>query len=190
MLTTATPSGGWPQRPRRQSPWSASPSTWSNTMDPRDFHSQAVALLRGGRPVDCRSAISRAYYAAFHVAAQLLRTNGFSILENHTAHEQVTRHLLGSTSKHSRKPSRARIVIRSSKPSGAGRNWPAGDAAARRRLPEQDGPRHHRRRHRQPLGPVPDSWAPRIFSSSSRFRLSAVPRERTVIGFGSGRGFP
>ena len=65
-------------------------------MDPRDFHSQAVALLRGGRPVDCRSAISRAYYAAFHVAAQLLRTNGFSILENHTAHEQVTRHLLGS----------------------------------------------------------------------------------------------
>jgi hypothetical protein len=65
-------------------------------MDPREFHRQAVDLLRGGQPVDCRSAISRAYYAAFSVAAEVLRTNGFPILENHTAHEQVTRHLLGS----------------------------------------------------------------------------------------------
>lgn len=65
-------------------------------MDPREFHTQAVGLLKGGRPADCRSAISRAYYAAFHVAAEVLRANGFAILENHAAHEQVTRHLLGS----------------------------------------------------------------------------------------------
>jgi uncharacterized protein (UPF0332 family) len=65
-------------------------------MDPRDFHTQAVNLLRAGQPADCRSAISRAYYAAFHVAATILRSNGFAILENHHAHEQVTRHLLGS----------------------------------------------------------------------------------------------
>jgi uncharacterized protein (UPF0332 family) len=65
-------------------------------MDARRFHAQAVELLRGGRPVDCRSAISRAYYGAFHVAAEILRRNGFPILENATAHEQVKRHLLGS----------------------------------------------------------------------------------------------
>jgi hypothetical protein len=65
-------------------------------MDPRAFHTQAVDLLRGGQPADCRSAISRAYYAAFNVAAALLRANGFPILENHTSHEQVRRHLLGS----------------------------------------------------------------------------------------------
>lgn len=65
-------------------------------MDPREFHTQAVNLLRAGRPADCRSAISRAYYAAFHVAAKILRSNGFAILDNHHAHEQVTRHLLGS----------------------------------------------------------------------------------------------
>jgi uncharacterized protein (UPF0332 family) len=65
-------------------------------MDPREFHAQAVNLLQAGGPADCRSAISRAYYAAFHVAAATLRAHGFNILENHTAHEQVTRHLLGS----------------------------------------------------------------------------------------------
>jgi hypothetical protein len=65
-------------------------------MDPRAFHAQAVRLLRGGAAADCRSAISRAYYAAFGAAAQILRANGFAILENHTAHEQVRRHLLGS----------------------------------------------------------------------------------------------
>ena len=41
-------------------------------MNPRDFHSLALRLANGTTPAEYRSAISRAYYAAYNVAVQFL----------------------------------------------------------------------------------------------------------------------
>jgi uncharacterized protein (UPF0332 family) len=41
-------------------------------MDPRDFISLALRLTTSQNKADLRSAVSRAYYGAFHVARQLL----------------------------------------------------------------------------------------------------------------------
>lgn len=45
-------------------------------MDPREFISLAIRLSSSSRESDLRSAISRAYYGAYHVAGELLEGCG------------------------------------------------------------------------------------------------------------------
>ena len=66
-------------------------------MDPRQFLYLAQRLAEhGAYPVEFRSAISRAYYAAFHVGLNVLKGMGFSIYENALAHKTVYQHLCNS----------------------------------------------------------------------------------------------
>jgi hypothetical protein len=67
-------------------------------MDPAEFHAFAVATLRNKRPVDCRVAIGRAYYAVFNVAAQLLRRGGCKIDDGPQGHGQAFNFLLNVAS--------------------------------------------------------------------------------------------
>jgi uncharacterized protein (UPF0332 family) len=55
-------------------------------MNPRDFLDVADALIEGSSEAEWRSAVSRAYYAAFHIARQLLRQCGFQVPEADQAH--------------------------------------------------------------------------------------------------------
>jgi uncharacterized protein (UPF0332 family) len=55
-------------------------------MDPHDFLTLAGALTTGTAEADWRSAVSRAYYAAFHVARLLLRQGGFAVPRAERAH--------------------------------------------------------------------------------------------------------
>jgi uncharacterized protein (UPF0332 family) len=61
-------------------------------MNPRDFQDAATFLLAHG-PAYNRSAISRAYYATFHVALTHLIAAGFSFKKNDSRHVEVSRHL-------------------------------------------------------------------------------------------------
>ena len=63
-------------------------------MDAEEFQRFALATVKGGRPVDCRVAISRAYYAIFNVAGDLLRSAGCPIGFGADAHGKVPQHLL------------------------------------------------------------------------------------------------
>ena len=66
-------------------------------MEPRQFLYLAERLAEhGAYPVEFRSAISRAYYAAFHFGLILLREMGFSIVQNASAHEEVYQHFSNS----------------------------------------------------------------------------------------------
>jgi uncharacterized protein (UPF0332 family) len=55
-------------------------------MNPRDFLSVANALAAGTTEAEWRSAVSRAYYAAFHAARQLFRDLGFRVPRGDQAH--------------------------------------------------------------------------------------------------------
>jgi len=66
-------------------------------MDPRDFNELAEELSGGTRACEFRSAISRAYYAAFHVAVRTLRGFGFSVARAAAGHGEVQRLLANST---------------------------------------------------------------------------------------------
>src|SRR5262249_22533211 len=55
-------------------------------MNPRDFLNVAAALIAGPSEADWRTAGSRAYYAAFHVARNLLRQCGFVVPKADQAH--------------------------------------------------------------------------------------------------------
>jgi uncharacterized protein (UPF0332 family) len=55
-------------------------------MDARDFLEVAWSLLEGNGEAEWRSAVSRAYYAAFHVARQLLIQCGFAVPRADQAH--------------------------------------------------------------------------------------------------------
>jgi uncharacterized protein (UPF0332 family) len=55
-------------------------------MDPHDFLDVADELSRGAREADWRSAVSRAYYAAFQVARALLVEQGFQVPQDDRAH--------------------------------------------------------------------------------------------------------
>src|SRR4051794_14520887 len=63
-------------------------------MNPREFQKVATGLLGHHSPAHNRSAISRAYYAAFHVALMHLRANGFTFSKSDSRHNEVSRHLL------------------------------------------------------------------------------------------------
>lgn len=65
-------------------------------MNPREFHALASTLAAGGTPAQSRAAISRAYYAAFNVGAELLRGMGFSLRRGAAAHGEVQRCLANS----------------------------------------------------------------------------------------------
>lgn len=55
-------------------------------MDPREFLTLAQQLSLATTEAAWRSAISRAYYAAFHVARQLLEDLGFAVPQADRAH--------------------------------------------------------------------------------------------------------
>ena len=66
-------------------------------MDPKQFQFLASRLAEhGAYPVEFRTAISRSYYAVFHLGLDLLNSMGFSIPQNPNAHEAVYRHLNNS----------------------------------------------------------------------------------------------
>jgi uncharacterized protein (UPF0332 family) len=55
-------------------------------MNPRDFLDVADELIGGLKEAEWRSAISRAYYAAFQIARQLLLHCGFTVPPDQQAH--------------------------------------------------------------------------------------------------------
>jgi hypothetical protein len=57
----------------------------------RAFLTQAERLVTSPHAADCRTAISRAFYAVFHVAAAHLRQTGFPIGRGAAAHGEVLR---------------------------------------------------------------------------------------------------
>ena len=76
-------------------------------MDPRDFLDQARLLAATNTAAGRRSAISRAYYATYHVALELLQALGFRRIERgHAGHEAVRLRLI-----HSRLDPVIRILI-------------------------------------------------------------------------------
>lgn len=63
-------------------------------MRPREFHNIAERLAANGkRPAEFRTAISRAYYAAYHVAREVLLPLGADLSGDRDAHVDVRMHL-------------------------------------------------------------------------------------------------
>jgi uncharacterized protein (UPF0332 family) len=62
-------------------------------MDGRDFLPLAENWARGGQEAEWRSAVSRAYYAAFHVARSLLRQCQFRVPRADQAHAYLAMRL-------------------------------------------------------------------------------------------------
>ncbi len=62
-------------------------------MHGRDFLQLADALAAGSTEAEWRSAVSRAYYAAFHVARALLLHCGFAVPRGEQAHAYLWRRL-------------------------------------------------------------------------------------------------
>lgn len=62
-------------------------------MNPRDFLLVAEDLLEEARQADWRSAVSRAYYAAFLTAVELFREAGFEVPPDAAGHAYVYRRL-------------------------------------------------------------------------------------------------
>jgi hypothetical protein len=60
-------------------------------MDPQDFISLAIRLSNGPIEADLRSAVSRAYYGAFHVARQFLQDCGLRLLRKELDAAEVHR---------------------------------------------------------------------------------------------------
>jgi uncharacterized protein (UPF0332 family) len=67
-------------------------------MSGREFLSLAMRLASGSTEAEWRSAISRAYYAAFHVARELLEDLGFAVARGDRAHAYLWRRLTNSGS--------------------------------------------------------------------------------------------
>jgi len=72
-------------------------------MDPRDFYQQAEELAHGKpgadygkRAVDCRTAISRVYYASYNVAVLFLTSMNIPITRRADSHTDVQRYLKNS----------------------------------------------------------------------------------------------
>ena len=62
-------------------------------MDPRDFLEVAKKLSQGGTAAEYRTAVSRAYYATYHVGAEFLKGVGCSISNGPSGHGEVIRNL-------------------------------------------------------------------------------------------------
>ena len=63
-------------------------------MDPNLFLNLAVSLAKQGGPAECRSAVSRAYYAAHHAGVRFLKEVGLKPVSNSTSHAAVFNALL------------------------------------------------------------------------------------------------
>jgi len=59
-------------------------------MKGRDFLTLANTLASGTTEAEWRSAVSRAYYAAFHVARELFESLGFQVPRSERAHNYLT----------------------------------------------------------------------------------------------------
>lgn len=62
-------------------------------MDPREFHCLSKQLATNSTPAGIRTAVSRAYYAVFHVGSENLEKLGFKIPQNPNGHAEVERRL-------------------------------------------------------------------------------------------------
>jgi len=62
-------------------------------MNPREFHVLADVLARGEGPAEYRSAISRAYYAVYLVAVEILAGMGRRVSRGPAGHVDVQRYL-------------------------------------------------------------------------------------------------
>ncbi|MGA2333014.1 MAG: hypothetical protein ABSG75_14765 [Syntrophales bacterium] len=58
-------------------------------MDPRDFQLVAAKLALSKTPAEFRSSISRAYYAALHVSAEILNDIGIPVEKGIRCHQSV-----------------------------------------------------------------------------------------------------
>lgn len=66
-------------------------------MDPFQFLLLAERLLNSdAHPAGCRSAVSRAYYAAHHCLGQLIERTGVSLKRGPESHADIWRHLAGA----------------------------------------------------------------------------------------------
>ncbi len=65
-------------------------------MNPREFQQFASKLANGNSPAEFRTAISRAYYAAYNVGVEVLEEMGFRISEGPAGHGEVRHHLNNS----------------------------------------------------------------------------------------------
>jgi len=65
-------------------------------MDPREFQTLASELVLRNRASDIRTAISRAYYAAYNVGVEILTELGFKISEGPSGHGEVRNRLNNS----------------------------------------------------------------------------------------------
>ena len=70
-------------------------------MNPRDFYILALKLSKSNQPVECRTAINRAYYAAYHVGIEILEDLecGIKISKNAGGHGEVIKFLSNSGDK-------------------------------------------------------------------------------------------
>ena len=64
-------------------------------MDPTGFLELAKILKSGPTPVNFRTAINRAYYAAFHVGVETLKAIGIRLNENSNGHGELSNCLGG-----------------------------------------------------------------------------------------------
>ena len=62
-------------------------------MDARDYFRLAETLVTGSSEAEWRSAVSRAYYAAFHLARRLLLSCGFEVPRADRAHAYLWRRI-------------------------------------------------------------------------------------------------
>jgi len=62
-------------------------------MDPREFHRLASQLVGGTTSAEFRTAISRAYYASYNVAVQILEEMGFRVSRGPAGHGDVQNRL-------------------------------------------------------------------------------------------------
>ncbi len=69
-------------------------------MDPKEFNNLASELVAGNTPAKIRTAISRAYYAAFLIGAELLdKELGFQVPKSAKGHNRVKVYLNNSGDK-------------------------------------------------------------------------------------------
>jgi hypothetical protein len=62
----------------------------------REFQDVAETLAKGASAAELRSAVGRAYYAAFNTSAEFVRDLGFRVPESSEAHDRVRRLLNNS----------------------------------------------------------------------------------------------
>jgi hypothetical protein len=65
-------------------------------MNPKEFQSLASRLVTSSDPAEIRTAISRAYYAAYNFAVEVVEELGFRILKSPSGHGEIQNRLNNS----------------------------------------------------------------------------------------------